>query len=144
MKSKFQQKSAQGFSLIEIIIVITIIGLIVAWAANRVFGQGEKAKAGIAKSQMQDLIGALDLYKLDTGKFPTTQDGLKALMQAPSGATNWNGPYVRKAEQLKDAWNNDWVYRSPGGDNRPFEIVSLGADGQEGGDGANRDIKSWD
>lgn len=135
---------SQGFSLIEIIIVITIIGLIVAWAGNRIFGQGEKAKAGVAKSQMQDLMGALDLYKLDTGKFPTTQEGLKALMQSPSGATNWNGPYVRRAEQLKDAWNNDWIYRSPGNDNRPFEIVSLGADGAEGGEGPNKDIKSWE
>ena len=135
---------SQGFSLIEIIIVITIIGLIVAWAGNRIFGQGEKAKAGVAKSQMQDLMGALDLYKLDTGKFPTTQEGLKALMQSPSGATNWNGPYVRRVEQLKDAWNNDWIYRSPGNDNRPFEIVSLGADGAEGGEGPNKDIKSWE
>lgn len=144
MKAGIHQRRSQGFSLIEIIIVITIIGLIVAWAGNRIFGQGEKAKAGVAKSQMQDLMGALDLYKLDTGKFPTTQDGLKAMMTAPSGVTNWNGPYLRKAEQLKDPWNNEWIYRSPGNDNRAFEIVSLGADGQEGGDGPNRDIKSWD
>jgi general secretion pathway protein G len=144
MKVAIQQRRSQGFSLIEIIIVITIIGLIVAWAGNRIFGQGEKAKAGVAKSQMQDLMGALDLYKLDTGKFPTTQDGLKAMMTAPSGVTNWNGPYLRKAEQLKDPWNNEWIYRSPGNDNRAFEIISLGADGQEGGDGPNRDIKSWE
>lgn len=144
MTSNFQHKRSQGFSLIEIIIVITIIGLIVAWAGNRIFGQGERAKAGVAKSQMQDIMGALDLYKLDTGKFPTTQDGLKALMQAPSGVANWNGPYIRKAEQLKDPWGNDWTYRSPGSDNRPFEILSLGADAQEGGEGANKDIKSWD
>jgi len=144
MKPNFQRNRSQGFSLIEIIIVITIIGLIVAWAGNRIFGQGERAKAGVAKSQMQDIMGALDLYKLDTGKFPTSQDGLKALMQAPSGASNWNGPYIRKAEQLKDPWGNDWTYRSPGNDNRPFEIVSLGADGQEGGEGPNKDIKSWE
>lgn len=144
MKAGVHHRRSQGFSLIEIIIVITIIGLIVAWAGNRIFGQGEKAKAGVAKSQMQDLMGALDLYKLDTGKFPTTQDGLKAMMTAPSGVTNWNGPYLRKAEQLKDPWNNEWIYRSPGNDNRAFEIISLGADGQEGGDGPNRDIKSWE
>jgi len=130
--------------LIEIIVVVTLIGLIMAWVVGRVFGQGENAKAKIAKSQMQDVMGALDLYKLDTGKFPTGQDGLKALVQAPSGVSNWNGPYLRRAEQLKDAWNNDWIYRSPGTDNRPFEIVSFGADGKEGGEGADRDIKSWE
>ena len=130
--------------MIEIIVVVTLIGLIMAWVVGRVFGQGENAKAKIAKSQMQDVMGALDLYKLDTGKFPTGQDGLKALVQAPSGVSNWNGPYLRRAEQLKDAWNNDWIYRSPGTDNRPFEIVSFGADGKEGGEGADRDIKSWE
>jgi general secretion pathway protein G len=82
---------------------------------------------------------------LDTGKYPTSQEGLKALIQAPSGAVNWNGPYLPKADQIKDAWNNDYVYRSPGTENRGFEIVSLGADGIEGGDGVpNRDIKSWE
>jgi len=142
MTSHRSMHRSAGFSLIEIIIVITIIGLIVAWAGNRIFGQGEKAKAGVAKSQMQDLMGALDLYKLDTGKFPTTQDGLKAMMTAPSGVTNWNGPYLRKAEQLKDPWNNDWIYRAPGNDNRAFEIISLGADGKEGGEGPDKDISS--
>lgn len=144
MKSANFRARSHGFSLIEIIIVITIIGLIVAWAGNRIFGQGENARAKIAKSQMQDVMAALDLYKLDTGKFPTTQDGVKALMQAPSGVANWNGPYLRRAEQLKDAWNNDWIYRSPGNENRPFELISLGADSAEGGDGPNKDIKSWE
>jgi general secretion pathway protein G len=144
MNSNTSLKQMRGFSLIEIVVVVTLIGLIMGWAVTRIFGQGEAAKAKIAKSQMQDVIGALDLYKLDTGKFPTGQEGLKALMQAPSGVVNWNGPYVRKAEQLKDAWNNDWIYRSPGTDGRPFEIVSLGADGKEGGEGADRDIKSWE
>ena len=144
MKTNKVFKRMHGFSLIEIVVVITLIGLIMGWAVTRVFGQGEAAKAKIAKSQMQDIMGALDLYKLDTGKFPTGNDGLKALMQAPSGVTNWNGPYVRKAEQLKDAWNNDWIYRAPGTDNRPFEILSLGADGREGGEGADKDIKSWE
>ena len=130
--------------MIEIIVVVTLIGLIMAWVVGRVFGQGENAKAKIAKSQMQDVMGALDLYKLDTGKFPAGQDGLKALVQAPSGVSNWNGPYLRRPEQLKDAWNNDWIYRSPGSDNRPFEIVSFGADGKEGGEGADKDIKSWE
>lgn len=140
-----QYSRMQGFSLIEIIIVVTIIGLIVAWAGNRIFGQADKAKWSATKAQISQLAATLDHYKLDTGKYPNTQDGLKALLQAPSGVVNWNGPYLNKPDQIKDAWNNDYIYRSPGTDNRPFEIISLGADGQEGGEGVpNRDIKSWE
>ena len=144
MNSRFRFAQSQGFSLIEIIVVITIIGLIVGWAATSIFGRQEQAQARISKSKIVALTGPLSTYKLDTGKYPTTQDGLKALMQAPSGVTNWNGPYVGSIEELKDAWRNELIYRSPGSENRPYEIVSLGADGQEGGDGVNRDIKSWD
>ena len=139
-----QRIRAHGFSLIEIIVVITIIGVIVGWAATNIFGKADQAQAKIAKSKIVALSGPLDIYKLDTGKYPTTQEGLKALLQAPSGAPNWNGPYVKNAEELKDPWRNDLNYRSPGTDNRPYEIVSLGADGQEGGDGPNRDLKSWE
>ncbi|MEP7154181.1 MAG: type II secretion system major pseudopilin GspG [Betaproteobacteria bacterium] len=144
MKKTMHRKGSQGFSLIEIIVVITIIGLIVGWAATQIFGKGDMAQARIAKSKIVGMSGPLDLYKLDTGKFPNTSDGLKALITAPSGVTNWNGPYVRNADELKDPWKNDLIYRSPGADNRPWEIVSLGSDGQEGGEGAARDIKSWE
>lgn len=133
-----------GFSLIEIIVVVTIIGLIVAFAANQIFGKADQAQAKLAKTKIVSLSGPLDIYKLDTGKYPTTQEGLKALIAVPSGVPNWNGPYVKNAEELKDPWRNDLIYRSPGTDNRPYEIVSLGADAQEGGDGANRDLKSWE
>jgi general secretion pathway protein G len=139
-----QRRLAQGFSLIEIIVVITIIGVIVGWAANNIFGKADQAQAKIGKSKIVALSGPLDIYKLDTGKYPSTQEGLKALLQAPSGVANWNGPYVKNADELKDPWRNDLIYRSPGNENRPYEIVSLGADGQEGGEGANRDLKSWE
>ncbi len=144
MNLPVQRNRAQGFSLIEIIVVVTIIGLIVAWSVNAIFGKAEQAQAKIAKSKIVALSGPLDIYKLDTGKYPTTQEGLKALLQAPSGVPNWNGPYVKNAEELKDPWRNDLIYRSPGSENRAFEIVSLGADGQEGGEGPNRDLKSWE
>lgn len=145
MKSRIRVGRSHGFTLIEIIIVITIIGLIVAWAGNRIFGQADKAKWTATKAQISQLAATLDQYKLDTGKYPSTQDGLKALLQGPSGVANWNGPYVNKPDQIKDGWNNDYIYRSPGSENRPFEIVSLGSDGKEGGEGVpNRDIKSWE
>ena len=144
MNLPVQRNRAHGFSLIEIIVVITIIGGIVAFAANKIFGQADIAQARIGKSKIVALSGPLDIYKLDTGKYPTTQEGLKALLQAPSGVPNWNGPYVKNAEELKDPWRNDLIYRSPGSENRPYEIVSLGADGQEGGEGPNRDLKSWE
>lgn len=144
MKVALHRNRSQGFSLIEIIVVITIIGVIVGWAATNIFGKQDQAQARIAKSKIVSLSGPLDVYKLDTGKYPTSQEGLKALLQAPSGVPNWNGPYVRNDAELKDPWRNDLIYRSPGSENRPYEIVSLGSDGQEGGEGANKDLKSWE
>ena len=144
MKLAAQRNRPQGFSLIEIIVVITIIGVIVGWAATNIFGKQDQAQARIAKSKIIALSGPLDVYKLDTGKYPTTQEGLKALLQAPAGVPNWNGPYVKNDAELKDPWRNDLIYRSPGSENRPYEIVSLGSDGQEGGEGANKDLKSWE
>ena len=132
-------KYSYGFTLIEILIVTTIIALIVAFAANKIFEGGDKAKASLTKARISGLGGTLDLYKLDVGKYPTQQEGLKALITS-TGAANWNGPYMRKAEQIKDPWSTDIVYKAPGGDNRPFDLISLGADGKEGGDGPNKDV----
>ncbi len=139
-----QNMRRNGFTLIEIIIVITIIGLVVAWAGNRIFGQGDKAKSGLAKARMSEISAQLDMYKLDTGRYPTTAEGLRALLANPGNATNWNGPYVKNADTLKDPWSNEMIYKSPGDANRPFELTSLGADGKEGGEGADRDVRSWD
>lgn len=127
-----------GFTLIEILVVITIIGLILGFAATRIFGQGDEAKARLVKSQIAELGGKLDLYKLDVGKYPTGSEGLKALVSNPGNVSNWSGPYARE-EQIKDAWNNDFIYASPG-QKGPYDIKSLGADGKDGGEGPNRDI----
>jgi general secretion pathway protein G len=130
-----------GFTLIEILVVITIIGLVMAFAANRIFGQGDEAKSRLAKAQIAEIGGKLDLLKLDVGRYPTSGEGLRALMQNPGGMNNWTGPYVKKEEQIKDPWSRDFVYTSPGqrGD---YDLVSLGADGKEGGDGPNRDVSN--
>lgn len=137
-------RRSHGFSLIEIIIVITIIGLVVAWAGNRIFGQGDKAKLGLAKARIADISAQLDMYKLDTGRYPSSSEGLRALLVNPGGVGNWNGPYVKNADAIKDPWNNDMIYKSPGDSGRPFDLTSLGADGKEGGEGADRDVSSFD
>lgn len=137
-------KKSQGFSLMEIIIVVTIIGLLVAFAANKLFGKQEQVQARLAKTSMIGMSGPLDLYKLDTGRYPNTQEGLRALVTNPGNVSNWNGPYVKNADELKDPWRIDFIYKSPGDAGRAYEITSLGADSKEGGDGANRDINSWE
>lgn len=137
-------KLARGFSLMEIIIVVTIIGLIAAWAATNIFGKQEQAQARIAKAKLTSLSGPLDLYKLDTGRYPSSQEGLNALLANPGNVSNWNGPYVKNADELKDPWRNELRYKSPGDAARPYDLTSLGADGKEGGEGPNRDIHSWE
>lgn len=143
LRARFGRRN-KGFTLIEIIIVITIIGLVVAWAGNRIFGAGDKAKSGLAKARISEISAQLDMYKLDTGRYPNTAEGLRALLVNPGSAPNWNGPYVKNAEAIKDPFNNEMIYKSPGDANRPFELISLGADGKEGGEGPNRDVNSWD
>jgi general secretion pathway protein G len=140
----FNATKQGGFSLMEIIIVVTIIGLIAAWAATNIFGKQEQTQARIAKAKLVSLSGPLDLYKLDTGRYPNTQEGLRALLTNPGNVSNWNGPYVKNADELKDPWRTDLIYKSPGDANRPYELTSLGADNKEGGEGANRDINSWE
>lgn len=144
LPNRLSAARARGFSLMEIIIVVTIIGLIAAWAATNIFGKQEQAQARIAKAKLTSLSGPLDLYKLDTGRYPNTQEGLRALLTNPGNVSNWNGPYVKNTDELKDPWRNDLLYKSPGDANRPYDLTSLGADGKEGGDGPNRDINSWD
>lgn len=131
----------RGMTLIEILVVLTLIGIIMGIVGGNFIGRGEKAKADAAKVEMGQIAQALDLYKLEVGRYPTTQEGLQALIQAPAGVTNWNGPYWKKTSVPKDPWGNDYKYSSPGS-SAPFEIVSLGADGKEGGEGVNKDINS--
>lgn len=127
-----------GFSLIEILIVVALIAVIVGFATNQIFGGQDKAKANIAKAQVQTLVGKIEQYQLDNGGVPNSLDDL---VRQPSGSRSWLGPYAKESD-LKDPWGRPLQY-STGGD-AGYEIVSLGKDGKPGGESFNRDIKSSD
>ena len=130
-------------TLIEILVVLVLIGIVRGIVGGNFIGRGEKAKSDAAKIEIGQIGQALDLYKLETGRYPSSSDGLQALVTAPGGASNWNGPYWKKSQIPKDPWGNDYRYTSPG-QKGAYDILSLGADGKEGGEGANKDIASSD
>lgn len=130
---------ARGMTLIEILVVLVLIGVVLGIVGGNFLGRGEKAKADAAKIEIGQIAQALDLYKLETGRYPTTQEGLQALVSAPPGVPNWNGPYWKKQSLPKDPWGNEYRYAAPG-QAAAFDIVSFGADGKEGGEGVNRDV----
>jgi len=131
-----------GFTLIELLVVLVILVLLASLVAPRVLGYLGSSRTKAAKVQIESLGSALELFKLDTGRYPTTSEGLQALMQAPQGASGWNGPYLTKREVPNDPWGRPYNYRSPG-QGGPFEIFSLGADNQVGGTGENEDVGNW-
>ena len=132
----------RGMTLIEILVVLVLIGIVLGVVGGNFIGKGEKAKADAAKIEMVNIGQTLDLYKLEIGRYPTTQEGLQALISAPPGVANWNGPYWKKTSVPKDPWGNDYRYAAPGQNNAPYEIMSYGADGKEGGEGPNKDLTS--
>jgi len=131
----------RGFTLIEIMIVMIIIGLLAALVAPKFFGRLTTAKLGSAKAQIELFGTALDAFRLDTGRYPTTEEGLKALREKPSGVDNWSGPYLPKEIPL-DPWKRSYIYKSPG-EHGEYDLISYGLDGVEGGDGENQDVVSW-
>lgn len=134
-------RATRGFTLLELVMVLVIIGVILAMVGPRVFSNVGRANSEVAKAKIGMIGGQLELYKLDVGRYPTTQEGLGALLAAPSGASNWNGPYIRDPKEIKDPWNREFIYRSPA-EKGGFDIVSLGADGKEGGEGDNKDVRN--
>jgi general secretion pathway protein G len=142
--SKTRQRRARklqaGFTLVEMLVVITIIGLIMALVGPRVLNYLGESKAKAAKIQIESFSSALDLYYLDLGRYPSSSEGLVALARAGSAA-NWTGPYLRSGVVPNDPWGHPYLYRSPG-ERAPYEIMSLGSDGQEGGSGTATDIAS--
>jgi general secretion pathway protein G len=133
--------SQQGFTLVEMLVVITIIGLIMGLIGPRVLNYLSESKVKAAKIQLQSFAGALDLFYLDAGRFPSTSEGLSALMQRTPGVAAWNGPYLKGNSLPNDPWNHPYMYRAPG-DRAPYEILSYGSDGQEGGSGIAADIST--
>jgi general secretion pathway protein G len=131
-----------GVTLIEMLVVVTIIALFAALVAPKILGRADQARVTAAKVQIQNFQGALAQYKLDTGAFPTTEQGLKALRVKPEGVTSWRGPYLPKDAPL-DPWGREYIYKYPGEHGDEPDIVSLGADGQPGGEDLNADIVSW-
>ena len=131
-----------GFTLIEILVVITIIALIMSLVGPRVLNYLAESKVKAAKIQIQSLGSALDLFNLDTGRYPSTGEGLAALVQSPGTIPSWNGPYLKGGVVPNDPWGKAYVYRSPG-EHGPYDIMSYGSDGQEGGTGTAADITSW-
>lgn len=133
----------RGFSLIELLVVLVILGLLAGLVGPRVMKYVGDSKTKTARLQIEDLGAALDLYNLEIGRYPTTSEGLVSLVEQPSDTENWNGPYLKKRKLPKDPWNRDYIYHSPG-ENGEYDLVSLGADNAIGGEGENQDIVSWE
>ena len=134
--------SERGFTLVEMLVVITIIALIMALVGPRVLNFLTDSKIKAATIQIKGFENALDLYYLDAGRYPTTSEGLHALLERPGGAVAWSGPYLNSDAVPNDPWGKSYIYLSPG-EHGVYDIVSYGADGQEGGAGADADITSW-
>ncbi|MCZ6908055.1 MAG: type II secretion system major pseudopilin GspG [Deltaproteobacteria bacterium] len=130
-----------GFTLIELLVVMVIIGLLATLVAPRFLRQEAKARIKVAGAQIELLGTALDTFRLDVGRYPTTQEGLEALGRQPGGLARWDGSYLKKEVPL-DPWGKPYVYRSPG-EHGPYDLISYGADGLPGGEKDNRDITSW-
>lgn len=131
----------RGFTLLELLVVMVIIGLLAGYVGPRFFSQIGKSEVNAAKAQVDAFEKSLDQYRVDVGRFPSSEQGLQALTSAPAGEPRWQGPYLRKAVPA-DPWGNPYRYRHPG-EHGDYDIFSYGADGQPGGEGTNADITNW-
>jgi len=129
-----------GFTLVELLVVLVILGLLLGIVGPRAIDFLSRAKGDVAKIQIQNLGVALDLYRLDVGTYPSSAQGLAALVRAPGGVARWNGPYLKGEAAPLDPWNRPFVYERPGPGGKPYLILSLGADGQRGGSGDDADV----
>lgn len=133
------RRGEDGFTLVEMLVVITIIGMIMALVGPRVLTYLTESKVKAARIQIQSFASALDLFYMDAGRFPSSAEGLEALVHPAAGVAAWNGPYLRGSSVPNDPWGTPYVYRSPG-EHGPYDLISLGSDRQEGGTGSAADI----
>ncbi len=139
---RHRRPGERGFTLVELLVVLVILGLIMSFAAPQVFKYLGSAKTDSAGIQIERLSTALDLYRLEVGRYPTSSDGMEALLEEPADAPGWNGPYIRKPDALIDPWGQAYEYLSPG-EHGEYDLFSLGRDGTDGGDGEDEDVTSW-
>jgi general secretion pathway protein G len=133
----------RGFTLVELLVVLAILGLLATLVGPRVMSTLSGAKTKTARIQIEDLSGALDIYRLEVGRYPTTDQGLQALVEKPSDAQSWNGPYLKKNQVPTDPWGFEYQYRSPG-EHGPYDLWALGADNRQGGEGEDQDVFGWE
>ncbi len=131
-----------GYTLMELLVVLAILGFLAAIATPMVIRYLDSAKLSTAKTEVSNLSASLDLFKYDVGRYPTTQEGLDALLKAPSSADNWNGPYIKKTTGLKDPWGHPYNYRSPG-EHGEFDLFSYGPKGEHGDNGEKPAVANW-
>lgn len=134
-----RRRRNRGFTLIELLVVLVILGLVAAIAVPQVIKYVGSAKSDTARIQIERLATTLDLYRLEVGRYPSDADGLEALVERPPDAETWNGPYLKERD-ISDPWGRPYVYASPGEGGRDYDLLTLGADGREGGDGEDADI----
>lgn len=137
-----RRKTEAGYTLLELLIVLGILALLATVAAPRLIQYFAKSKTETARIQVSNLASAIELYYLDTGRYPPQDAGVGALLTPPSGVANWNGPYLKKASGLTDPWGRGYLYRYPG-EHGDFDVYSLGRDGQPGGEAEDQDLTSW-
>jgi len=133
----------KGFTLIELLVVVLIIGLLASLVAPKLFSKLSSSKQKIAKAQIQMIATALDAFRLDVGRYPSQEEGLKVLWENPGNIKGWDGPYLPKPVKT-DPWGHPYIYKVPGKNGKPYDLKSLGADGKEGGVGENKDLSVWD
>lgn len=134
-------RPAGGFTLLELLVVLVVLGLLAGIVAPKYFNQLGKSEAKVARAQIEGLAKALDLYRLDVGRYPSSEQGLEALMLRPADEPKWDGPYLPRGVPL-DPWGRAYLYRSPG-EHGEYDLLSLGKDGQPGGEGENAQIGNW-
>ena len=133
----------KGFTLIELLVVLVILGLLAGLVGPQVMKYVGSSKSKTARLQIEDLGASLDMYRLEVGRYPSTEEGLESLVTQPQGVQYWNGPYLKKSIVPKDPWGNAYQFKSPG-EHGPYDIYSLGADSALGGEGENQDILGWE